>query len=285
MPLPALPVLAADGPLLDWLSDRILTWPWAVPAGSLGPGVPSRDTPLRVLERHLLEEASYPERDRIWAGIVTLARTPDTAADYRTVALTLAAKGLRGFRNRLPARNRDEVCDIDADLAYGLLRRVTTIDLAAPRVGGRLIDSAIGHAKGRWRLHLNRPTPSLVDPDTRAQPTTGSLQASFDALLAAAARAGEPLDPRTIDLIVRTRLDRQSLEQAAAELGLPLPGAYKRRKRAEARLRRFLPTRPTANVRSEGVMDSDAIDAGHARADEASAEAPTRRTPAAPDPR
>lgn len=233
------PALVRPGPMLDWFPSLFATLPWVITADTFGPGVPRRDTAPRVLERFVIEEATYQQRDDIWVGIVTRARRPDTASRYTVIALGVAAKGLIGFRNRLRTRGSVELADVDADLVYGLVRRLATIELEHRNIGGRLIDSAIGYAKRQWRHHLERPSPTDVAGDTALAPVSQGLQLALDRMTRRLAAAGQCLDPSDMELIAATRVDRRHMIDAAAHLGLPLEAAYKRRQRAEQRLARL----------------------------------------------
>ena len=174
-----------QGPLFDWFPDRFAFLPWTIPAGSLAAGLPHRDMAPRQLERFLLEEADYPQRDRIWAAVITGTRQPGTAEPYRILALGLAARGLRGFRNRLPIRHRSELADVDHDLVYGFLRRLATIGIDLTNLGGRLINSGVSYAKVEWGRHLNRPPATPPDLIAAvAAPPTGGQQTAFDTLIA-----------------------------------------------------------------------------------------------------
>jgi hypothetical protein len=278
--MPFDPVLVEAGPLLDWFPGRFLTLPWVVPAGQFAPGVPHRDMPPRVLERFVLRVATYEQRDAIWAGIVVNARNTTV---YRTVALGLAAKGLRGARNRIPVRNQLELADIDADLAYGLLRRLATIDITRRNIAGRLVDSGAKYAIRQWRKHLGRPL--AVDPDAYAAPSAlRGAQASLDAYARALATTGRPLDPADVELIALTRIDQCTIIEAAAQLAIPVEAAYKRRQRAEARIRALIVSGSTLDCPAPRRRPL-ATTAGHATAAAASAGSATRQTAAVPAPR
>ncbi|WP_328459415.1 hypothetical protein OHA21_27045 [Actinoplanes sp. NBC_00393] len=194
----------------------------------------------RRLERFLLEEAGYGERDQIWAGVIAGARQPATAEVYRILALGLAVRGLRSFRNRLFVRDRGELLDVDQDLAYGFLRRLTTIPLDATNLGGRLINSGVSYAKVHWKRYLDRPPAIEPDAAEGAAATDSSLQAAFDALVTGLAEIGTPLADDDIKLLALTSLDGRSVVHAASVLELPLQVAYKRRQRMEVRIRAYL---------------------------------------------
>ena len=230
------PVFVPAGPMLDWFGEVFLALPWIIPASEFAPGIPHRDMPPRVLERFVIAQASYAERDQVWAGIITRARQPPARTAYQLLAIGVAAKGLRRYRNHVHAGSNAERADLDADLIHGLLRRLATIDISAGNLGGKLIDSATGYAQRRWRSHLGRPHPA--DPDHAAASTErGSLQTALSRLFARVATAGHPLDLVDAELIAATRLDGHTMIDTAARLGLPLEAAYKRRQRAENRLR------------------------------------------------
>jgi len=180
--------------MLAWFPHVFLALPWIIPASEFAPGLPHRDMPPRRLERFVVTEATYAERDQIWAGIVTQTRQGPTRTAYQLLAIGVATKGLLGYRNHITARSNAELADVDADLVHGLLRRLATIDTTTRNIGGKLIDSATGYAQRRWRSHLGRPHPA--DPDfshTAASTGPGSLQTALTSLSGRLAAAGYPL--------------------------------------------------------------------------------------------
>ncbi|BEL01934.1 hypothetical protein Q0Z83_001250 [Actinoplanes sichuanensis] len=233
---------SGDGPLFDWFLDRYAQLDWAIPAGSLGPGLPPRLMRPRQLERFLLEEADYPQRDQIWAAVITGARRTAGAEPYRVLALGLAARGLRGFRDRLPVRHRGELADVDQDLAFGFLRRLESIDVGTTNLGMKLIDSGITHARScRRRIRVQPLTVAVEPSSTASQPA--DVHVLFRTLIVELADAGTPLTDQDVTLLAVTGLDGLSVKEAAKRLGIGEQAAYKRRQRAEARIRRHLATR------------------------------------------
>ena len=97
---------------------------------------------------------------------------------------------------------------------------------------------------------------ALLLPDPTATPGSGphNWTEALEGVASEVAAAGPRLDPQGLELIARTLLDRQDLADAAADLGLSVQAAYKRRQRAEARIaavyrirvRRPASGRPTA---------------------------------------
>ncbi|MDR6316053.1 RNA polymerase sigma factor [Actinoplanes couchii] len=221
---------AGAGPLFDWFLDRFAQLTWNIPAEAFGPGLPPREMRPRGLERFLLEDADYPQRDRIWAAVIAGSRRPGADEAYRILALGLATRGLRGFRDRLAIRDRSDLADIDHDLVAGFLRRLATIDTGTTNLGMKLIDSGITHAKVRLRQSRLRP------------PTINSVSLPYDdpyALLVGLA-AESALAPLDVQLLSLTAVDGLSIKDAAKHLGIGEQAAYKRRQRAEARIRRHL---------------------------------------------
>jgi hypothetical protein len=177
---------ARHGPLFDWFEDRFAMLNWTIPADHLGAGLPPKDMRPRTLLRFLLEDADYPQRDQIWAAVITGARRPATAEPYRLLAISLAARGLRRSRKRIILAHRDDTADIDHDLLCGFLKRMTTIDVRATNLGMKLIESGVTYAKGQQPGHPNelgtpenadhrRPWPNLWQA---ARPTRNSVSSS-----------------------------------------------------------------------------------------------------------
>jgi len=136
----------------------------------------------------------------------------------------------------------------------GSFPRLATIDPAGRNLAGRLIDSAIGHAAGRYRHRSSDPLLVAVDPQIltdlagrlprlddddgayHEQTLQGCLTRYVNRLRAVGAR----LPDLDVELIALTRLDGVPVNEAAAQLGIPTEVAYKRRRRAEQRLAQAL---------------------------------------------
>jgi hypothetical protein len=281
---------ARHGPLFDWFEDRFAMLNWTIPADHLAPGLPPKDMRPRTLLRFLLEDADYPQRDQIWAAVITGARRPATAEPYRLLAINLAARGLRRSRKRVILAHRDDTDDLDHDLIHGFLKRMTTIDVRATNLGMKLIESGLTHAKGQQARpskrartsRKRRPPAAIAEPVADGTPDA-DLSGLFHEFLAALAADGRPLAERDVKLLTITGFDHVSVKDAADQLGMSLETVYKRRQRAKARFVKYLAARdrepdekPADGVRRKSVTGRGAT---------ASAEAevpPTRRT--APNP-
>jgi hypothetical protein len=280
------------GPLFDWFEDRFAMLNWTVPADHLGPGLPPRDMRPRTLLRFLLEDAGYPQRDQIWAAVIAGARRPATAEPYRLLAISLAARGLRGSRKRVTMAHRDDTADVDHDLLYGFLKRMTTIDVRATNLGMKLIESGVTYAKGQQPRQ-----PKRIQNSRKRRPAVAKsalvaggapdeeLSGLFNEFLAALADAGKPLAERDVKLLTITGFDNVSMEAAADQLGMSLDTAYKQRQRAKARFRQYVATRDREH--DEKPADEARGKRATGRGATASAEAaapPTRRTAPSPAP-
>jgi hypothetical protein len=279
---------ARHGPLFDWFEDRFAMLNWTIPADRLGPGLPPRDMRPRMLLRFLLEDADYPQRDRIWAAVITGTRRPATAEPYRLLAINLAARGLRRSRKGIILAHRDDTDDIDHDLLYGFLKRMTTIDVGTTNLGMKLIESGITHAKGRQ----SRPSQQPRKPRKRRPPAPMAdntpdeeLSVLFHEFLAALAVDGRPLAERDVKLLTITGFDHVSMKDAADQLGMSLETAYKQRQRAKARFLKYLAARdrepdekPAGDVRGNSATGRGATASAEAAAP------PTRRTAPTPAP-
>jgi DNA-directed RNA polymerase specialized sigma24 family protein len=242
------PGLAPTGLLLDQLGRAFTGLDWIIPADGLTEGVPPQAMHPVALRGWLLSEATtYAQRDAAWGAVVAAARGPGPdAASYRLLAVGLAVLGLGGWRRRIRVVTAQDVPDIHADLVVGFFTRLAVIDTRRANIAGRLIDSAIGYAALRYRRHHTRPRP--VDP--HHSPTAvrsgrdAGLQECLHAAAARLARTGLRIHPRDLELIAATRIDHRPLAQVAADLGISVDAAYKRRQRAEHRLATVLhPTR------------------------------------------
>jgi hypothetical protein len=277
---------ARHGPLFDWFEDRFAMLNWTVPADHLGPGLPPKDMRPRTLLRFLLEDADYPQRDRIWAAVITGTRRPATAEPYRLLAISLAARGLRRSRKRIILAHRDDTADIDHDLLYGFLKRMATIDVRATNLGMKLIENGVTYAKGQQprRAQRTRTSRKRRPPEAESEPVADGmpdeeLSVLFHEFLAALAADGRPLAERDIKLLTITGFDHVSMTDAADHLGMSLNTAYKQRQRAKARFLKYLTDRdekPAGDVRGKSATGRGATASAEAAA------RPTHRT--APNP-
>jgi len=262
-PVAVAPELVTEGPILRWLDPIFLTVAERVriPAGALleGQWPPFDCTPELV--RAELESRTDEKRstDDLWAAIVGRARRPGEAGRlWRLLALGFAVKPLRRLDLRLSARGWHERDDIHADLIEGFLKRLASIDTSRPNILARMVDAARYQArKARKARQTHIPAEAaLLLPDPTATPGSGphNWTEALEGVASEVAAAGPRLDPQGLELIARTLLDRQDLADAAADLGLSVQAAYKRRQRAEARIaavyrirvRRPASGRPTA---------------------------------------
>jgi hypothetical protein len=244
--------ITRHGPLFDWFLDRFAYLDWTIPAGSLS-GLPPTDMRPRQLERFLLEDADYAQRDRIWAAVIAGAREPATAEPYRVLAIGLAARGLRGFRLSRTGLSLDEYADVDHDLVLGFLRRLGTIDVRTSNLGMKLIDSGITYA--RTRQSQPRPASVELQPISAiAGDPEDDVSALLNESIAELAKAEKPLADQDVKLLTLTIVDGFSVKDAAKNLGLNVQVAYKRRQRAGARLRDHLAAahQPSGEVPAPG---------------------------------
>lgn len=235
------PVFVAARPILGWLDPVFFTLAQRVhiPAFSLtGDWPPTGCTP-ELLRAELERRAEDKEpTDDLWTAVVTQARQPGEAGRvWRLLACGLALKRLRAVDRRMRAATVDERGDIHGDLLEGFLKRLAAIDSSRPNIAGRLVDAARYNVrKGRKARRTHLPAESALHvPDPTSTPGSGphnwteAVQGIADDFTA----AGRRLDPHGLELIARTLLDRQDLAEAAADLGLSVDAAYKRRHRTE----------------------------------------------------
>jgi len=217
------------------------------------------DAPARVgyLRNVLLLDSTPTDvRDEVWRFIGGMAR--QRRDDWNLFALGVAYPGLRKRARRLaPPPTPFEVVEaVHFDLAAEFLLAVHRLPLHRPNVISRFLGAAYDQASGRKKP----PQPRMVNIDVvdpveieealarnQAAPHT-SAEEPHDVLhrLVAATDAtadGLRLTEQHAVLIQRTYLDGQPLTAVAADLGMSVPTASKRRSRA-ARLIAALLGRP-----------------------------------------
>lgn len=239
----AVTAYAAEAPVLGWIDGviRVLSPQVPIEAGSLATGWPRRNTTPEGLRAEIAARAALDESaDPAWRGTVEHTRLGgEQARVWRLVAVGLALHGLRSIDARHQAKDITERRDIHADLVEGFLSALPRINLTRPNVERRLLDAARRQLK-RGRSSRYADTPAELDwiahpaaqPGSAPHNHTDALQDLADE----ATTAGRPLDALGLELIGRTVLDKQALADAAADLGLTLDAAYKRRQRTEARI-------------------------------------------------
>jgi hypothetical protein len=223
-----------SGPLdAAWRAFELLTVPPAPLAFDCRgiAGLPERLVPLDELQRLLIHDATpRTVRDVVWQEVVARARRDGPA--WVVAAVGLALPGLRRRAGRLAAGWHGETADLDAELLAGFLERLTTVDVHAANICGRLIDAgarAVRRARngvqdndairvqGAWGTPPRRPWDHPDWVLTRA--------------LAAAV-----IDPEECLLISATRLDDVPLQVVADQLGISVQVACTWLRAGERRL-------------------------------------------------
>jgi hypothetical protein len=216
--------------------DRLVAPPTRhVVDGRTVPGLPDGPVDLGRLREVLLSEGTPRSvRDAVWRELVSRARRPGPEGQAWTVlAAGMALPGLTAAAAGLTRGWRGEPADIDAEVLAGFVARLATLDLAAPRVAGRLIDA--GLRAGRRA----RASAAVVDAVRVDQAWSAPPRQPWDHpdwVLARAVQAGV-LDLTEARLIGATRLEDVPLADAAAALRLDPELAADWRWRAEGRLR------------------------------------------------
>ncbi|MBT8224644.1 MAG: hypothetical protein HKP61_02960 [Dactylosporangium sp.] len=238
-------LIPLNGLLLHHLDEVFAELTWRIPPGTLGAELPSRSMVPRQLRVTLLNRgASYSYRDAVWAGIIGHCRAAD-GRRWRLAAIGMAVPGLRKWCKQHPPRPAD-LPEVHADLVAGLLTRLATIEPIGTDLGGRLVFSAIGYA--RRQAQHRHATLAVTDTDgvgRSVRPRFGNPDVGLARVVAAvnaahsANGAGVRLDAADMFLIGRTRLERCTMADAAAELGVGVEAAYKRRQRAEALIAQY----------------------------------------------
>jgi hypothetical protein len=194
-------------------------------------GLPDRMVPLHELRRVLLAWATPVEvRDAVWRELVIRARRDGPSWVIGTVGM--AMPGLRRMAGMLASGWHGDVDDLDSELIVGFVARLQTVDVAEPRICGRLIDAGVRAArKARDReSDTQLVRTGVAGPLAPVQPWDHP-----DLVLVRAVAAGV-LDAAEATLIGATRLGEATLAQSAERLGISAGMASSWRRRAELRL-------------------------------------------------
>ncbi|MEV6927394.1 hypothetical protein AB0M46_23215 [Dactylosporangium sp. NPDC051485] len=230
---------AAEAPILGRIDHAFeqLSAQMTIPAGSLAPGWPHRETQPLDLRAELVARQGMDESiDPPWEGVVRRTRAGGREAKaWRLVALGLALHGLNHIEGRYRAQKMTERRDISADLVEGFLSGLPRLTLGRPHVEGRLLEAGRRQVK-RGRSSRYREIPAEFGWRPSPDPGLHGWGFALEQIAAEVAAAGRPLDPIGLELITRTVLYGQPLPQAAQAVGLGMDAAYKRRERAEERI-------------------------------------------------
>ncbi|EXG82012.1 hypothetical protein [Cryptosporangium arvum] len=190
--------------------------------------LPQGPVPLDQLRRLLLKPGTtLLTRDSVWRELVLRARRDGPT--WVVVAVGIAMPGLRRAAGTTAAGWRGDTSDLDAELLTGFVARLKTINLDAPRICGRLIDAGVRAARKARDAESNA---RAISTDT-AGPIAPSDHP--DLVLARSVAAGV-LDADEANLIAATRLERLTLAEAGARIGIGAGLASAWRRRAERRL-------------------------------------------------
>jgi hypothetical protein len=195
------------------------------------PALPQQILSLDELRGLLTSDATpKPVRDLVWRQLVVRARRDGPA--WVVAAVGIALPGLRVQAGLLAARWRGDTTDLDAELVAGFVERLTTVDIDAPRICGRLIDACARAAK---RSRLAEEETSTVHVDSAWSRAPQQPWDHPDWVLARAVAAAV-IDPEEYLLIGATRLEEVPLPVVADKLGITptLPASWRRK--AERRL-------------------------------------------------
>ncbi|MEH1166449.1 hypothetical protein V6V47_13775 [Micromonospora sp. CPCC 205539] len=194
-------------------------------------GLPDEILPLERLRGLLLTpQTSVEVRDAVWRELVIRARRDGPA--WVVAAVGIALPGLRHLAGLLASGWRGDTRDLDAELLVGFVERLTTIDLEPPRVVGRLLDAGLRAARKARDADSDAP---LVRTDATGPIAPVQPWDHPDLVLARAVAAGV-IDADEANLIAATRLENDTLAQAAVRLGITASLASSWRLKAERRL-------------------------------------------------
>lgn len=234
----------AEEPILGWLDDVFTAVAKQVPvaADSLAPGWPLTDATPDALRTHLYSRGLEGEStDPPWRAVVQLARQPgEDGRLWQLLACGLGLDRLKAIDARYRAATIAERRDMHADLLEGFLSHLRKLDIGRPNIANRLADAAkrnLDRRRRKQRTTVPVEFAALL-PHPSATPGFGphNWTQALDGIGHELAAAGHRLDPVGLELIGRTVIDRQTLAQAAHDLGLGVQAAYKRRQRTELRI-------------------------------------------------
>jgi DNA-directed RNA polymerase specialized sigma24 family protein len=198
-------------------------------------GLPAREIPLLELRSMLLHPSvAYPVRDAALGALVARAQ-----AEGGRWSVGIAGVLLPGIRRAVfplfeacPTKG----ADLEAEALCGFLGALARCEVGRARVASWLC----------WRTRIGAAKVLRAELAERAGPGTTPVSAAPprpwghpDLVLAKVVAAGV-ISAEDAELIWATRLEHQSLAEAAEGLGISYKTCHKRRARAEAALADFL---------------------------------------------
>ena len=215
------------------LARRLLEW------GREEPALARFGSPEELV-RFLRVPGYWAAKDAALGALIARAREEPLAG---RVVLEAILPGLKRTAEQviLDARDREELWQLLLACAWEQIRTYPLERRPARIAANLLLDARRRTLDEFTRERLPRtelPSAPLAVP---AAPV--DLDSDVDALLDRSVAAGA-ITRDEAELILRTRIDRQSVAAVADELGLPYITAYMRRQRAERRLLLFLGYRP-----------------------------------------
>jgi hypothetical protein len=203
--------------------------------GRLFPGLPDRDVPLdEVRDRLLARSCPQSTRDAVWAHLVLRSRTE--GATWTVAAVGVALPALTSAAATLSARFAGDPADVHAEVLWGFLTALSTIDLRPPRIMLRLRWAA--YRSGYRALSEALAGPMPMAPGFRSAPPHAPW--GHPDLVLARAVADGVLTRTEADLIGATRLEDVTVADWAAQNQTGEWAVYKTRRRAELRLLTYL---------------------------------------------
>ncbi|GAA0914374.1 hypothetical protein [Virgisporangium aurantiacum] len=195
------------------------------------PALPPRVLPLDELKSVLIGvQTPRPVRDAVWRELVVRARRD--GPEWVVAAAGIALPGLRRMAGMLSQGWRDDSADRDAELLFGFVEHLRSIDLAETRIVGKLIDA------GARRVKRSREDADSVDLVRVVGRWSLPPQFPWDHpdWVLSRAVAAAVIDPDECLLISATRLDRVDLQVVTDKLGISRDLATAWRYKAELRL-------------------------------------------------
>ncbi|MFE3452464.1 hypothetical protein ACFXJ8_26435 [Nonomuraea sp. NPDC059194] len=196
---------------------------------TLGGELPRRPILLTEL-RDLLTSRTVTNatRDSVWREMVARARRD--GPQWFVGAVGVAVPALRGIAGRIcRGYVAGDPIDIDTEVLTAFIEALRTTDIDRPNVLPRMCDAA--HRAGE-RARQNAEADVARRVSNHASKAPAAPWGHPDLVLADAVAKGV-VSELDAELIGRTRLEKRTLAEAAAELGLTEEAAKKRRQRCE----------------------------------------------------
>lgn len=229
--------------------------PLTLDGGAVGCGLPVGALRLTDVRDVLLRQPPVALRDAIWRELVRRARKVEDGDAWSLAALGVMLPGLRKISRTTAGLSAEDHEEVEAEIVTAFLTELSSVDLQVDRLPYRMWWAAFRRARTVMRQRVTAVRELVAEPADGRPAVTAVLRHPDFAL--ARMRSADVITEVEEDLIGRTRLEGESLTDAAQRLGISYQACKQRRGRAERRILQCLACGPLPGaLRRTGAGDA-----------------------------